>query len=85
MDLLKVLLLLDIEDAGYTSLHNKHSREKQFISFDLNAQIAFCLTNINSINHIFSQNLRCFYNCLLRFSYFFRKNIKGDLIHYFLK
>ena len=72
MELLKVLLLLDTEDAGYTSVHIKNSREKQFISFDFRCPNCILCDNINLITFFF-QNLRCSYNYLLRFSYFFRK------------
>lgn len=54
MDLLNVLLLLDTEDAGPITVHNKHSRKNNSsLGLTSSAQIAFYLTNINLMNHIF--------------------------------
>ena len=53
-------------------LYNYQQGKTILHSSDSNAQISFCLTSINLINHISLQNLRCSYNCLLRFCYFFQ-------------
>lgn len=54
MDLLNVLLLLDTEEAGPIIVHNKHSRQKNSsLGLISNVQIAFYLTNISLMNHIF--------------------------------
>lgn len=55
MDLLNALLLHDTESAGPPSVHNRHSREEQFlISFD------FKYPNCILLNKsYFLQNFRC--------------------------